>query len=115
MAFDTFVPPANPSLQTTRGVKPRINVAQFGDGYSQRSQDGLNAAPRSYSAVWEALLSTDADTIEAFFEAHMVTPFLWTPPLETIQRKWLPTDWSRGYLGGSSVSLTATLAEQFDL
>jgi phage-related protein len=113
--LDTFSPVSNPSLQTTRSVKSRVNSAQFGDGYSQRSEDGLNGAPRAYQAAWDALLSTDADTIEAFFEAHKATPFLWTPPLETAQRKWIPSTWQRGYVGGTTVTLTASLSEVFDL
>jgi phage-related protein len=105
----------NPSPSTTLGVKARVNAAQFGDGYSQRSEDGLNAAPRSYQAVWSTLLSTDADMIQAFLEAHKATPFLWTPPLETIQRKWTFSTSQRGYVGGPTVSLTASLSEVFDL
>lgn len=115
MPLNTFSPPFNPSLQSTRGVKTRTLTAQFGDGYSQRSEDGLNAAPRSYQAVWEQLESTDADTIEAFMEGQTAIPFLWTPPIDTIQRKWIATEWTRGYIGGTVVSLTVNLAEVFDL
>lgn len=115
MPLDTFVPALNPSLPSTRGVKPRVTTAQFGDGYSQRSEDGLNAAPRTYQASWDALDSPGANDIETFFEAHVATPFLWTPPLETAQRKWTAATWSRGYVGGTTVTLSATLSEVFDL
>lgn len=115
MPLNTFAPAFNPTLQSTRGVKARTVTAQFGDGYSQRSEDGLNAAPRNYQAIWEELQSTDADTIEAFLEAQTAIPFLWTPPLETVQRSWIASNWTRGYVGGTLVSLTASLAEVFDL
>lgn len=115
MPLDVFAPVLNPSTTSTRAVRARVNSAQFGDGYSQRSMDGLNTTPRTYNANWTGMASTDADTIEAFFAAHTVTPFLWQPPLDTVQRKWIAGNWSRGYPGGDSASLTATFVEVFDL
>jgi phage-related protein len=114
--LDVFAPTFQPSPQSTqRGVKRRVNKAQFGDGYSQRSGDGLNASPRMFTASWSSLKSTEADIYEAFFDAHKVTPFLWTPPLEVVQRKWIAGDSAQGYLGGSVVTLSCPLEEVFDL
>jgi phage-related protein len=116
VSLDTFAPTFQPSKDSTqRVVKRRVNTAQFGDGYSQRSGDGLNASPRLFTAAWAALRSTEADIYEAFFDAHKSTPFLWTPPLETVQRKWIAGDSTQGYLGGSTVSLSCPLTEVFDL
>lgn len=116
MALDTFSPTTQPTVDATqRVVKRRVNAAQFGDGYSQRSTDGLNTSLRTYTASWAALVSTEADTYEAFFDAHCVTPFLWTPPLETVQRKWLAGDSTQNYVSADIVALSCPLQEVPDL
>jgi phage-related protein len=115
VALDTFVPPVNPAPQSSRPVKPRTNVAQFGDGYSQRSDDGLNASNRSFQAQWPILSVSQLTAIESFMEDHSTTPFLWTPPLQAVERKWRAVDWAPGYAGGDSVSLSVNLVEVFDL
>ena len=115
MPADIFVPPREPSPTSTRAVRPRVNEAAFGDGYSQRSGDGLNATPRTMQVQWAVLSAAQADVIESFFETHTRSAFLWAVPLEAVQRKWLAVDWSRGYIGADLVSLSANLKEVFDL
>lgn len=115
MPLDNFVPPLDPAPASSRDIRTRVNTSQFGDGYSQRSQDGLNAIAATYNAQWAALTDVDCNTIEAFFAAHTITPFLWQPPLETVTRKWIAAVWSRGYVGANVVALGATLSEVFDL
>lgn len=115
MPLDLFEPPLNPAPQSNRPVKPRVNVAQFGDGYSQRGGDGLNASSRSFQAQWPTLTVEQQEAIEAFFEQHTSTAFRWTPPLTSIERKWIASDWTPGYVQGDLVSLSATLTEVFDL
>lgn len=113
---DIFTPVHQPSPQSTqRTIKRRVNTAEFGDGYSQRSGDGLNASPRTYLAAWDAILASEAEVYEAFFDAHKVTMFLWTPPLESAQRRWIAGDSTTGYLGGSTVSFSCSLKEVFDV
>ena len=111
---DTFTPIMQPSTSSTRGAKARSNIAQFGDGYTQRSSDGLNGVPHTFQAVWPMLQSSDADTMEDFFEAHIATSFLWAP-VDTTTRKWIATDWTRGYISAGVVSVTVNLTEVFDL
>lgn len=116
MPLDTFNPTFQPAPdQTQRVVKRRVNSAQFGDGYSQRSSDGLNTSLRTYTAAWASLDSTEADIYEVFFDAHQATAFLWTPPLETVQRKWIAGDSTQNYLGASTVSFSCPLSEVPDL
>lgn len=115
MALDVFSPPRGVSPSSGSTAKPRIKLAQFGDGYSQRAGDGLNAVPRTFQAQWDAISSDDADSIEAFMTAHVATPFSWMPPLETVARKWIAGEQKRGYLGADTVSLSVQLTEVFDL
>jgi phage-related protein len=116
VSLDTFAPTTNPSTEgSQRGVKRRVNAAQFGDGYSQRSSDGLNTSARTFTANWSQLEETEAATYEAFFDAHDATPFLWTLPGETVQRKFIAGDSTMNYLDGDLVSFSCPLTEVFDL
>lgn len=88
--MDTFAPPKPPSrdgaLATTNF---RSNAAQFGDGYEQSATDGPNYARRRDTWTWKYLTPAEADEIEGFFLGHgSHSPFLWTPPAESVERKW---------------------------
>lgn len=70
-----------PTAYTTEGdTIPRVKLASFGDGYEQRSPDGINNLPRSvqYVGDFQQPLITQMD---AFLSAtNGVTPFFYTPP-----------------------------------
>lgn len=59
--------------------KKTVRTAQFGDGYAQVAEDGINStmieAPLTYAGF-----NSEIDEIEAFLEAHMVKAFAITPP-----------------------------------
>ena len=42
MALDTFSPPIEPTVSSTKEISYNVLRADFGDGYSQRAADGLN-------------------------------------------------------------------------
>jgi phage-related protein len=115
--MDTFNPAWPPTVgQLAREVTPRILTASFGDGYRQEAGDGLNAIARSMDLGWSVLELTDADDIEAFFEAHRgYQAFLWTAPNEAVQRKWKCTTWSRQAAQALQDSITAHFEQVFDL
>lgn len=115
MPIDTFSPPVPPSVESDISVAPRVNEVIFGDGYSQRSGDGLNADARTCQMRWVALTVAEAETMAAFFSAHTSAAFLWSAPLESVQRKWRVVGWSRGYAGRDLVNLTVNLKQVFDL
>jgi phage-related protein len=115
MPLDLFLPPIAPAPQSARPVKPRVNEAVFGDGYSQRSEDGLNTVNRTFQAQWPLLTIEQQEAIEDFLELHTSIAFRWTPPLQSIERKWVAVDWTPGYAGADIVSLSANLKEVFDL
>ena len=116
---DTFAPPVAPSPgQTTqKTVTGNIRRAEFGDNYSQRAPDGLNAVKRQLMLSWPALVSTDCATIESFFlaEGSGATAFFYTPYLESTALKWTCSTWTKGYVDGDIVSLEATLVQEFDV
>lgn len=57
-------------------AQPRVKKAQFGDGYSQRSSDGINHLLRTYNltfADYPALI----EPIDAFLEQHAGVQAFW--------------------------------------
>ena len=65
MAFPTFTPPVPPSPGTANKPKVKLLKAEFGDGYTQTTRDGLNHVRRTLSLKWEFLTPTQAKTISA--------------------------------------------------
>ncbi|MBZ4373247.1 phage tail protein [Corallococcus sp. AS-1-6] len=49
---------------------PRVRKAQFGEGYTQRSADGLNPVLRRWALQFSNLSKVDADGLEAFLRAR---------------------------------------------
>lgn len=113
----TFTPPVVPSVGGTgKKTTPKVRRAEFGDGYSQRTPDGLNYNKRTVTLSWELLLSTDADTIEDFMNARGGSEaFTYTLPLESTEFKWTNGTVSRSYAGASRVNLSVDLNQEFDL
>ena len=92
---------------------PRILDAQFGDGYAQRAQDGINASPQSWSLVFNGVDDTEADAIEAFLEARGAhEPFDWTPPGKASAR-FVCKEWNREYSDFQLDNLTMTFTQDF--
>jgi phage-related protein len=112
----TFTPPRPPTIDATRTIQPRVIVASFGDGYSQRTGAGLNTQPQVWSLTWGPMGAADIDTIEAFFAARRgVEPFRWTPPRESSPRVFVCPEWQVIERGASLAELTARFDEVFDL
>lgn len=98
MTTPTFNPPMAPSIETSRTTKPKVLRAEFGDGYSQRAPDGLNAQLEGMTVVWSRLKPTDAASIIAFLTARAgVEAFAWTAPRDPAPKLWIAESWDRGY------------------
>lgn len=95
----TFPTTVNPSYGTRKNSEPRIRIAQFGSGYSQRSTFGINQNLKIYQFNWRNISETDADEIETFLDARAgVEHFDYTPAGESSKnlfvengRKQFPT------------------------
>ena len=71
-----------PSYTSNADVENRILTANFGDGYSQVTEDGFNNTLRTYQLVFNNLTETIADQIMTFFSTNVTatTPFTWVTP-----------------------------------
>lgn len=104
MATFTWTPDADAT--TTR--EPRIREAKFGDGYSQRAQDGLNADMARWSVRFSGRSQSEGEAIDEFLaEQGGVTAFDWTPPGGTTALKWVCRKWNRSYASYESQTVSA--------
>ena len=113
---DTFAPPVFPNVGSSRDVKARVLTAQFGDGYSQRAPDGLNAVGKTLTIEWQKLTKAQAQEIEDFFVARGgATAFFYQPPKESAPLKWTCAAWRRVSQSNTAESLSATFDQVYDL
>jgi len=111
MSTFTWVPDVS-----TRGRRvPRVLKAQFGDGYEQRTQDGLNSNLMVWNLTFSTLTLAELDAIDAFLLAlGGADKFQWTPPnpFNDSARWWVCENWSWNYNFGVIVGLTAEFLER---
>ena len=112
MTAFTYVPDRGFNKQTT----PKVNTFQFGDGYAQRTADGINSINTSWSVTFSSRGLIDSAAIIAFFEAAAgVTPFQFTPPDEATQYNVICPNWSQQYESHISRTITATFNRVYQL
>ena len=90
----------------TLNKKPRVLAAAFGDGYSQRTGDGINIALEDWSVTFSARTNSERDTILAFLEARNgIEAFDWTSPRGTVG-KFICPEWT--YVPNNAAISTVT-------
>lgn len=111
MAVFTYTP----SKGFTKQSNPRVLVAQFGDGYSQRLGDGINPVSESWSLNFGSIDITTAQNIVSFFETHKgYIAFDWTPPGDLTAIKVICDNWSAQYESHISRTLTASFKRVYE-
>ena len=107
-----------PSIDQTYGTRknnsPKSRITQFGDGYQQRTQFGLNQDPKVFNLTFN-VSETDSDTIEAFLDARGATEsFDFTPPAETSSSKFICRSWTKSIPYLNRATINATFEEVFE-
>jgi phage-related protein len=116
MALTTFSPTENPSSPIDVQVQPRILIAQFGDGYEQRTGDGINTMRQIVNLRWDKIRVAVSDVIIAFFEARAgVEAFYYTLPGSGSQKKYKCSAWNRTRHEANLDSISARFTQVFDL
>ena len=112
----TFTPALAPSYGSNFDKEPRVLMAKFGDGYTQRAGDGININPVKGTLIFDSLTVDQADDIEEFLDARRaVEAFLYTLPRDASPRKLRCPKWSRKPIQPGSDSITMEYEEVFDL
>jgi phage-related protein len=95
-SFPVFKPARLPDVDPDFSEQPNVYVAQFGDGYSQRSPQGLNHIDATMRLTWGMLSYADEDAIRAFFrERGGWKPFWYGLPGDVLWR-WRCVAWGGG-------------------
>lgn len=90
MAVFTYTP----DFGAQAAYKPRVRMAQFGDGYEQRQADGINNRPQAWTLQFNNRDNTETAAIKAFLEARNgVEAFDWTPPNEASAIRVVCREW----------------------
>lgn len=116
MALQTFTPPVPPSPGTSDRPEIKLHTADFGDGYTQETPDGLNHIRRVIVLKWEMLTPAQCASILSFLRQRGGwEPFWYTPSDETVAIKWTCKEWDDQRLKNGLRSLSATLKQSFSL
>lgn len=89
--------PIQPDYLSSLNKQPRVRKVGFGDGYEQRSADGLNPNPDKWLLNWDELTDADITTLLSFFDGlGGVATFTWqslyaSAPKTYVCEKWDPT------------------------
>lgn len=105
------------SQSSTKAIEKNILVAKFGDGYEQRTPNGLNYVRQKWSIQWENISLTDLQTIESAIATtrYGADAFLWTPFTESTQKKFLYDAHDVQFLSGDLATVNMTITQVFDL
>jgi phage-related protein len=107
----TYVPQYATSLE----VAPKILKAQFGDGYTQRSVDGINTQGQKWNLNFSNTEHADLIAIIAFMAVRGgYTSFTWTPPDGT-EISVVCEKWGRSIIDFSTSGYNLVFEEVFDL
>lgn len=103
---------------STKTRKNRILTAQYGNGYAQYANDGINSQYDEWELQLRNLSSTDRSTMNTFYETvGSVVWFTWTPPGDSSSKKWriVKDTYKETSSGGLIYNISFTVQQQFDL
>lgn len=113
---DTFAPGVEPSVEYGKTVKYRTLDADFGEGYSQRTKDGLNSKTVEPALYFAAVSSSIKDYIEGFLdEKGGAEAFSYTLPDESDPKLWICKEPDYQHLGAGLWRIDMKLKQVFDL
>lgn len=92
-------------------------LAQYGDGYSQRAANGLNAIVDKWNVVYDNLSSANRTTVQDFVTLHgSWTYFTWTAPGDVAEKRWIiDGDVTETPKAGNLFSITIPIKQVYDL
>lgn len=101
------------SYRSAVRVVPKVNLTKFGDGYEQRSQDGINNSLIAVDVSIEGMDDKLALAVGQFlYTKKGATAFYWTPfPPFNTQKRFVCRDWSITPVFYNNASLQATFEE----
>lgn len=113
MSFPVFNPPVPPAVGAKIKREIKLLKAEFGDGYTSITRDGVNHIRRSYELEWPVLTEAESNAIVAFLEARGGDETFWfslgaRDPMKVTCDTWEETENSAG-----KFAITATFRQSF--
>lgn len=98
-----------PAYNFVVGYQPRVNSAPFGDGYEQRTADGINNNLRTWQLVFTKK-SEEVNAIDQFLrQKNASDSFTWT--IEGEEVRVLCRQWNKETMAPLVKKLTCTFEE----
>lgn len=99
---------------TSFSTAQSILEVQYGDGYGQRAEDGLNALRKQGVLSWIPLSQSERDDVQTHWAAFgVVQTFSWAAPND-IERRWRYTDGINETNSGDKYILSVSVREEFE-
>lgn len=116
----TALPLTNLITQSSaKTVTFKTITAQFGGGYMQRADDGINDKREMWIIQYDNLNQTDRDTLWVFIDIVKTSKIIeWTAPGDLVEKKWIidpENTISEQAKAGSIYTVSFTLRRMFDL
>lgn len=93
MAFDGTTGCWWPDMPMTKASEPRLRIAQYGDGYEQRTLDGINFMKLTWSLSFTRRASTLL-AMDAYLVAQGGGAFLFLDPTTQLLHRVFCDQWS---------------------
>tara|TARA_R100001082_G_C4228026_1_gene102032 strand:+ start:179 stop:523 length:345 start_codon:yes stop_codon:yes gene_type:complete len=101
-----------PSYGASKKSAPKVRVAAFGSGYSQRTTMGINQNLKVWSLTWADIEESASDEIETFLDARGGTEsFTFTAPNESASSTYICKEWTKTNPHPTLATITASFEE----
>jgi len=112
--FPTDAPDLTYGVNLTKEF--RVLRSDFGDGYSQRTPDGLNIEIEKWSLIWNNITLAQKDIIINFLDARQgAEAILFTMPGEDTAKKWICASYKYTPFSSAYYRIDATFERVYDL
>lgn len=99
-----------PLAETSTSRKPRIRRVSFGDGYEQRSKDGLNSNLAPISLKFDGM-DREMDLLEQFLKDRAGVESFYYAHKFGENKLYVCEEWNRMDIDGLSSEISATFRE----
>lgn len=114
MTLPVFTPPVSPTAGLQDKPEIKLRKADFGDGYTQPTPDGLNHIRSVVTLEFGLLEPAEKEAIVNFLQARGGSePFTYTIPGSASATRFTCNDWQVTALGASLFNVSATLRQDF--
>jgi len=105
----------DPDFTSSKSVSARILENTFGDGYTQRAADGLNAIRDAWSVSYTNLTTPEKNILETLLlSAAGWQAFWWVAMGETVAKKWTCKEWKFVPVAAGYWNMSGTFIQSFD-